>query len=747
MKQLVIFCLVLLLILSSAQAIKTFHAQETDFVKIRIQATDPDKDQIIYHYSAPLNERGEWHTGYSDAGEYFVNITASDGKSQTVQVIRLVVREKNRPPVLTARRISVKESQTANIKDLIVDPDGDLLTFIFSQPLSSDGSWKTGFDNEGRYLVTFTASDGQDTTEGKVEIVVHHTNQQPEITKDFAEEESVSVREGEKLNFFVEAEDRDGDKLRYTWLLDGIIISKKNKGSQTFNFESEGSHELAVIVSDGAAEAKQQWVLEVKHGNRAPSFKLLPITVQEGDRVAFDLPQTDQDGDNVTYSAGAPFNATLEWKTDYDDAGVHAIEVTASDGESQSQAKAVITILETDQPPLLNLPESITLKEGELLSWAVPRSDPDGDNITLTMPNVPEGASFDGNVLQWTPSFDLLKRRFGIMSTILNGLRLEQYMLGQKEFPLSVTACGKQLCTAKETKIVVYNSNRPPVVTPIADVNLTETQQLKIHAAAEDPDGDVIRYSYSSPLDKNKGSWKTDYNDAGEYEVNITASDGFAASSTPVKIQVEQQNRPPTIEVADEVTALEGKEVTIPVKASDPDNESLMLWVEYLPRGASFNNNVFRWTPPFDTVVNKSGQVVVWLPFTVFDDQLKTVHPVKVIVKDVNQKPEMVQFGPKDDAVLAANEPAVFYVAVDDKDGDNVTYSWNFGLGDDTIKGVNAVQRTFVTPGEKKVKVVVSDGREEVEKIWKVKVLEEEVMEEIIEEEPPMTVKVFVVEG
>ena len=40
-----------------------------------------------------------------------------------------------------------------------------------------------------------------------------------------------------------------------------------------------------------------------------------------------------------------------------------------------------------------------------------------------------------------------------------------------------------------------------------------------------DPDGDVITYTYSKPLNEN-GEWQTQTGDAGTYLVTITASDG-----------------------------------------------------------------------------------------------------------------------------------------------------------------------------------------------------------------------------
>src|SRR3989338_8410297 len=54
--------------------------QETDVVSLAPEAEDPDKDtSLVFTFTSPLNENGEWKTAYGDSGEYKVTVTASDG--------------------------------------------------------------------------------------------------------------------------------------------------------------------------------------------------------------------------------------------------------------------------------------------------------------------------------------------------------------------------------------------------------------------------------------------------------------------------------------------------------------------------------------------------------------------------------------------------------------------------------------------------------------------------------------------
>src|SRR3989338_3178201 len=52
-----------------------------------------------------------------------------------------------------------------------------------------------------------------------------------------------------------------------------------------------------------------------------------------------------------------------------------------------------------------------------------------------------------------------------------------------------------------------------------------ETELVSLVPTANDPDADLLAYTFTSPLNEN-GEWQTTYGNAGEYTVTITASDG-----------------------------------------------------------------------------------------------------------------------------------------------------------------------------------------------------------------------------
>src|SRR3989338_870753 len=130
-KRITVLVLCLLLIPAALAAMKTFRVQETEFVRLNPQAIDADNDKIVYTYSKPLDEQGEWQTTYDDAGEYPITITASDGVTETKEEIILIVENKNQPPILKENKIVIKETQEVDLKQFVQDPDNDVLSFVF----------------------------------------------------------------------------------------------------------------------------------------------------------------------------------------------------------------------------------------------------------------------------------------------------------------------------------------------------------------------------------------------------------------------------------------------------------------------------------------------------------------------------------------------------------------------------------------------------------------------------------------
>jgi len=741
---------------------KTFTVQETDLVKMNPSATDPDGDDVVYYFSAPLDKNGEWQTGYDDAGEYDIEIIASDGVDRSVEKVKLIVENRNLPPIVTEKKFTLKEMQTFSMKEFIEDPDQDALEYTFSTPLDSNGIWQPGYDDSGSLVVEIVVSDGEFDVEERIEIEVLNTNQPPKILESFSEETVYNIEEDEDLDFHVDSEDADQDPLTYKWIFDNsLIIGETSSGSYYLDFETKGQHTLTLIISDGLSKTTKEWTIDVENTNRRPELALIPLTINEGEKLVLDLPDLDLDGDVLSYSFEAPLDENGEWTPDFYSAGTYKYDVSASDGQLTNTETLKVTVLDVDQAPFLEVPDKLEVSEEGKLEYLIESYDPDGDEIKMGIAGLDEleNVEIDFNnkegILEFAPSYDFIKRKGGLISNILNSLRLEHYFLGKRTLPLNVTSCGKEKCSSKLTKLVVYNVNRAPELDNLVDQTITETELAQFVATATDDDGDIIHYTYDGPLHKKNGDWQTDFESEGEYPITVIASDGDLVDTKTVTLKVEKANRAPKMVIeSEEYVVNEGEQVSFWVTGEDPDQDELKIRLDNLPLGASFTDGQFVWTPDYDQVRNRSEslwnnlvssfsfsnrkynseQKVIWLSFVVTDESFEIVHPVKLVVKNVNRKPDILDYTPihtvdSTKIIAPLNEAVSFQAIAQDLDSDNLEYTWDFGLLNEGVKGTDTITRTFLVPGKKTVKVTIDDGRDTITKSWEVEVVAEEVEE------------------
>jgi len=744
-KRIVIFLVLLVLAVSVALASgRTFYFEETDFVKLAVDAIDPDKDQVTLNFTEPLDEEGEWQTNYGDAGEYDVKIMASDGENVASEDVKLVINKKNQPPYLLQNKITVKENEEISLKVLVVDPEKDLLEFTFEEPFNEQGKWLPSYDDEGSYIINFVVNDGEAEVTLRTGIEVLHASQPPKIVDIFSLDEKMELSEDTKLEYYVEAEDDEDTILFYKWELDGQLISNEKGSEHYFNFDSAGTHLLRLIISDSIDSTTKEWNIEVENKNRKPEIEHLPVTVNEGEEINLFFPETDLDKDLLVYEFEEPFNENGKWLTNYEDEGEYSIRVTASDEELKVTTEVEITVNNVDQAPVLEAPTDIFVNEGDYMVWDIDAYDPDGDEFSIKIKKMPDGSTLnEEGAFVWEPEYDTLERRGGFFSNLINLFGIEHYFLDEKIIPIGIEACSNELCTVKDVNIHVYNVNQKPVFSEVAEIIVNETDEIKFDFEISDPDGDFVDVSFGWPLDES-GEWETGYEDAGEYEVIIVATDGRESSSLVVPLTVLPTNREPSIEIDDdEITINEGQEFTLHLEAFDPDNDELDVIVKNLPEGAVIHDGVFVWEPVHnivdggsDTMWNRmvakssyfnkklsKDKEVVWLEFAASDGISEVIHPVQVNVKNVNRAPYLVDFSPVEEITVRVNEPVIFRAVGGDYDGEALDYTWSFGFMEAKVKGTDTIERTFVTPGVKKVNVRISDRDYFVEKEWTVNVV------------------------
>jgi len=415
----VFFLFFLFINLSCASNIFTFT--EGDLVKIKFKAADPDQDKLFLSYSPPLNESGEWQTTLDDAGTYHTNAIVSDGKFQTEEEIIIFVENKNQLPKIENKKILVEETETISLKPLISDPDNDTLKFIFQEPFNKDGIWQTTYDDAGTHQTKIIASDLEFKTTKTIEIEIKDKNRPPEIISSFSSSKLVQLTEDSTFRFSISVQDLDSDILTYSWQLEEKEISQQPSFSHYFDFETSGTHKLTLIVSDQKSETQKTWILKIENINRPPEVDLSDVIVNEGEKIILQLPEKDIDGDLISYTFQPPFQNNT-WQTNHDDAGTYTILITASDGELTTKKEIRITIKDVDRAPFIDLDKKITLDENEKLRIDLKDLvfDPDNDEPTITIKNLPQDAAFTSSNLKWRPSYDFVQRKSNFFTKLLN---------------------------------------------------------------------------------------------------------------------------------------------------------------------------------------------------------------------------------------------------------------------------------------------------------------------------------------
>ena len=694
---------------------------EGDTLAFALSASDPDGDTLTYGTSAalpagasldPATGAFSWTPSYTQAGTYSVTFTASDGSLTDSETITITVTDTNRSPVFGAmpKDRGGKEGSLLSFTVLASDPDGDTITYTASglpegaslDPGTGDFAWTPSYTQAGDYTITLTISDGNLSVSTNTNLHIANTNQPPEL-EPMGDK---TVAEGATLSFYVRARDNDRDTVTYS--MTGLPeAAKLNPTTGAFSwvpgYSDAGTYTATFTASDGTATDSETITITVTNTNRPPELTSPgDQTVAEADTLAFTLSASDPDGDTVTYSADIlPAGATLDpatgafsWTPDYEQAGTYSVTFTASDGSLTDSQTITITVNNTNRPPIVDALKPIMGKEGELLEFTFPASDPDGDTLTYTAVGLPEGATFDSatGACSWTPGYSQ-----------------------SGTHTVTVTVSDGELSASGSVKLMIVNVNRPPVLANPGNQTVAENGNLSFTLSATDPDGDRLIYSADAlpaeaTLDSATGafSWTPAYDQAGTYTVTFTASDRADSDSETVTITVINTTRPPELANPGDQTVAEGDTLTFTLSASDPDGDTLTYGTSAaLPAGASLDpaTGAFSWTPAYD----QAGTYT--LTFTVSDGTDSDSETVTITVTNINRPPTLGPVGSK--PPVNEGETLTFTVSASDPDGDALTYSTS---ALPTGASFDAVTRTFTwTPGydqagTHQVTFTVSDG-------------------------------------
>lgn len=239
-----------------------------------------------------------------------------------------------------------------------------------------------------------------------------------------------------------------------------------------------------------------------------------------------------------------------------------------------------------------------------------------------------------------------------------------------------------------------------------------ETDLVFLKPKATDPDMDKLVFSYTTPLD-NEGRWQTNYGDAGEYTVTITASDGELSVTKDILVIVNKREEAPVIDEAipkeESLETKESSKLEFSVKASDLNKDPLTYSWKLDGEEKSKENTYI-----YDAGYDAAGQHTVKV--MVSDGAKDTSRIWAVKVENVNRKPILEKMA----TIMAKeNEKVVLEPKATDPDGDKLT----FRIDNDKFKQVDGRfewETTYDNAGEYSATITASDGESEASETVKI---------------------------
>jgi len=252
-----------------------------------------------------------------------------------------------------------------------------------------------------------------------------------------------------------------------------------------------------------------------------------------------------------------------------------------------------------NRPPVIDLLNERTTNEGQTIAFRVNASDADTPPQTLTfaLANAPAGSTINSATgeFSWTPN--------------------ETHGPGLHAVAVRVTDSGNPPRSASRSfNIRVSEVNQPPVLAPIADAAIDETNPMSFRVTATDPDQPIQKLTFSlgagaptgAAIDPITGEFTwTPGEEHGPATHNITVH--VADSGTPAlsvartfNVVVREINNAPMIVEVTPQSIDEGATLRIPIDARDPDNPPAQLnfALENSPERATIdaNSGILTWT-------------------------------------------------------------------------------------------------------------------------------------------------------
>ncbi len=663
-----------------------------------------------------------------------VVVDANNGEVTNHDLTINIVDGNSAPVIPPDQTFDVVEGSTAAGNVTATDPNGDPLTFTLNSSvgdtslftISSTGALTfnsaPNFENpldadlDKTYEVTVVVNDSNGgSVEETVTVNVTDRNEAPVITVDTP----IFLTEGETEVTTVSAVDPDGDNV--TISLNPTVQDNQffqidaQTGELTFlappDFENPqneaGDNRYAVRLTATSRNHITHLPIAVfvQNVNDELTFTVSdPFKVKEGElsvgqvsgttdmgSIDYSIPTGSGDGDlfQIDADGNISFRSQPDFETPQDSDGnnFYNFSVTASSALLSRTENVTVEVTNVNESPIINFSPIYTVNEGELFVETVTVTDPDGDEVTLSIIDTaldPPRATIDalGNIfLSEIPDFEVPPGD-----------------LQDNEHKLTIVADdGNGGITTEAIEIHIVDLNDAPKITPISDQSILEGETFVATIDATDQDGDPLFYSIK-PNTGDGGLFKVDANGNIEF---ISAPDYDAPNSTNndnsytltvvaddqngetteqlVFVDVTEENHLPVIGPTTGFTVVEGETEVDVISTSDADGDTVTLSIVPavgdgdLFHIASDGTLSFDSPPDFENPMSSNNGTIYTLTVMAEDPKGGSVSRiVNVEVLDANESPVIIA---DDESFIDEGNDFVQTISATDPDGDSVIFS------------------------------------------------------------------------
>jgi hypothetical protein len=663
-------------------------SKEGEASTLQVSFKDADAEDTI-SYSVKDSPAGvtitadgkvQWTPSFTQSGIQEITVVATDNIDTLEHKFGVFIADINQAPTIkTGDQPDVVEGDSVNFVVHAEDLDGDLFEVTLDgttlpagaafHPASDEFSWTTKFGDAGTYKLKFTVKDVHGAESSKIisVTVLPMKNDAPEITTG-----DQTALEGTEVKFIVDTKDNDGDLVTVTAV---NLPSGSSFDGTTFIWQTKvgdkGEYKIDFTATDGKAKVTKTIKITVTDKpiipNGKPSLeKIEGQTFVVGTEKSFTIKGSDADNDPLVYvllwtnqPATAKFDAqtgVFTWNPDASFAGKTVnVKMGVSDGKESTLQDVIFTINAQNQAPVLNAIGDQTFYVEEDNTFIVTATDEDLATVKLTAAILPAGnVTFSNGKFSWKPteaSVGTHKITFtvtdsaGLVDSETITITVEERDTDKDTVPDRKDNC-KDVANPDQKDSDGDNIgdacdfNNIPLFTNLKNVyTVKENEPLTINIKAQDDDKQKLTFTLTPPVgviftdsrfvqksdNEAEFTWTPGFKDAGNYQVELSVSDGNATTKNTITISVVNSNRAPVITSTPVTSASTDAKYEYQVTATDEDGDDTFTFgLSQAPEGMTINpvTGLIEWYSPFSgsasvTVTVTDGTSVTLQQYTI----------------------------------------------------------------------------------------------------------------------------------